>query len=197
MIKSVFNQFDLKNDSSIIVLNNVNPIDRFEILLKEFDMGFTKLSELILLALYTIDEVINDKVVCEYYCYIQDDASVLYLLNLISDNEIGEFEFSRSLFAVDYAKLIYRFTCAKKFEVENDLVNQLRINSWGREYISSKNILECYKHEYMMLKEKMEEYYMGHRENYSILVKLLKYVKKEDVQQIKDINSELKIRLLS
>lgn len=191
------NYIDVQNNKALIELNNVNPIERFDVMLNDYDAEYTRISRLILLALYIIDEVIKENSDCDYYCYIQDDSSVYYLLSQVVKKEILDEYFDKCVFFVDFAKLVYRFTCAKKFDIENDLINQLRINSWGREYIVEKKVLMGYANEYKKMKTYMIGYYSRNKEIYDTLIQLLKNYNAKNAKKVSSLNKDVKVKILS
>jgi len=67
--------------------------------------------------------------------------------------------FLEGLIKIDEAKLIYRFTCAKKFQIEDDCIKQLRLNSWGREYINGEGLLKIYGNVTKMFEDYFRQYY--------------------------------------
>ncbi len=179
----------------LIKINQLNPIDRFDLIVRQ---DVKELCLDILVSLFAIDKVIRDNTNIDYYYYIQDDRSVFFLLKK-SLYENLEYElFVEALFYLDYAKLIYRFTCAKKFDVEDELINQLRINSWGREFILQHNLLKKREQTYGILYRFFNDYYMKQEELYKKLLGFLLHpMSSDNVHEIKRINEKMNIKLLS
>lgn len=181
--------------AELIQMNQINPIERF-LLIAQNDLK--ELSVDILMGLFTIDKVIKDNTNIHYYYYIQDDISILFFLENTLYEKLEYSIFSEALFYLDYAKLIYRFTCAKKFCVEDDLVNQLRINSWGREFILQYEVLDKYKIRYEKMYDFFNSYYAQHEDLYKkILSLLVQPMTLDNIRSIKHVNEELSIQLLS
>lgn len=181
--------------TELIQMNQINPIERF-LLIAQNDLKEVSLD--ILMGLFAIDRVIKDNTNIHYYYYIQDDMSMMFFLENTLYEKLEYNVFSEALFYLDYAKLIYRFTCAKKFCVEDALINQLRINSWGREFISQYEIINEYKIRYKKMYEFFSSYYIQHEDLYKKLLNLLiQPVTLDNARSIKHINEELRIQLLS
>lgn len=181
--------------TELIQMNQINPIERF-LLIAQNDLK--ELSLDILMGLFTIDKVIKDNTNINYYYYIQDDKSIVFFLKNTLYEKLEYNIFSEALFYLDYAKLIYRFTCAKKFCVEDDLINQLRINSWGREFILQNELLNEHKIRYEKMYNFFNSYYVQHEVLYKKILNLLvQPMTLDNVRSIKHVNEELSIQLLS
>lgn len=179
----------------LIIINKINPIERFNFINRK---ELRELSVDILLSLYTIDKVIRDNTNIDYFYYVQDDKSVYYLLNNSLYENLDHDMFEEALFYLDYAKLIYRFTCAKKFNLEDSIINQLRINSWGREFILQDNILDVNQNRYEKMYYVFNLYFIQYVDLYKeLLDALLKPISMHNSQRIKDINRRIEIQLLS
>ncbi|MBO5484003.1 MAG: hypothetical protein J5979_02180 [Lachnospiraceae bacterium] len=181
--------------AELVQMNQINPMERFFFIVQK---DLKELSLDILMGLFTIDQVIKDNTNIHYYYYIQDDRSILFFLKNTLYEKLEYNIFSEALFYLDYAKLIYRFTCAKKFCVEDDLINQLRINSWGREFILQYDILNENRIRYEKMYNYFNSYYMQHEDLYKKLLNLLvQPMTLDNVHLIKRVNEELSIQLLS
>lgn len=117
--------------------DKLNPIDKFMLISKNKESN-KKISEIILLALYTIDKSIKENFQTNYDYYINDDATIKILIENSLNCLISDDIFFYSIIELDTCKLIYRFTCAKKFKIENENIKQLRINSWGKDAVIGK-----------------------------------------------------------
>ena len=67
--------------------------------------------------------------------YLYDDE-VFYSV-IREEMRITYEEYSVIINFLDICKLIYRFNCALKFEIDDKNKKQFRINSWGREYVKT------------------------------------------------------------
>lgn len=176
----------------------MNPIECYENILLEVYEIIDDISNCILITLYAIDEVIRKNTKKRYYYYIEDLASISYVLDSLKLFEINKEQFEMSVFKLDFSKLIYKFTCAKKFYIKDDSVCQLRINSWGREYLKCKDLLEKYKTEYFRIREFVGKYYSDNKILYDEIVEiLLGEIDVNAALKISEVNEQLRIKLLS
>ncbi|OAB47993.1 hypothetical protein [Paenibacillus antarcticus] len=194
-------------EDELLELDELNPVEKYKRLRTQlikpqrelqFEESELDVGELSLIALYVIDKVIKKELDVKYNYYIQDDMSVKFLLNNNLGYELQSKQFLKYLIRVDDAKLIYRFTCAKKFEVNNERTKQLRINSWGRQYIDDQHLLNKYSNDV----EKMTLCFSNYlKENRSIYVELTELLLQPITSSISyDItqrNQFLDIKLLS
>ena len=129
----------------------MNPIKCVNYLLQTENEKLRYYCEQMVLSLYVIDEVVESRLNSSYHYYIQGDSCLIYLLNktIICDLDIELF--NKSIILLDVSKLIYRFTCAKKFYINGDSIKQLRLNSWGKEYIIQRNLISEYKNNYDLI----------------------------------------------
>ncbi len=186
------------NIDDLLFINSINPLKRFEKLIEDENNESLDISNQILLSLYIIDEILKEKTSIEYFYYIKHDLSIYWLLNKTVFKELTKLEFDRAIFILDFSKLIYRFTCARKFKEVDDSINQLRINSWGREYISNTNLIFNYSNQYKKILEFFKEYFNVHKNQYIELTYLLLEEKTDKtVSRIKEINNNIKIQILS
>lgn len=156
------------------------------------------ISHCALIILYVIDEVIRENKLNGYFYYIESESSVDYVIKSSRMLDINTCEIEEGIFALDVSKLIYKFTCAKKFHVEDESICQMRINSWGREYIKQKQLLKKYEKEYAAFREFVRVYYKDNEKEYEELTEnLLLTIDKNVAMKIKEINGKLKIKLLS
>lgn len=72
--------------------------------------------------LYSIDEVIKKQTGLTYNYYIENSESVFYVFHLLQLREVNEDQFEKSIFILVFSKLMYHFTCAKKFLIKDDTV---------------------------------------------------------------------------
>ncbi|MFB5761894.1 hypothetical protein [Paenibacillus medicaginis] len=181
----------------------LNPIDRYKVLQDpnlrvdlESTMGDS--GEVILLGLYAIDQVLKERGEFTYHFYIMDDASVYYLLKKSLNCTFECDQLRRALILIDEAKLIYRFTAAKKFKIEDDRIQQLRLNSWGREYIKTFDLTNTYKNSYLSMYSYFLSYFEEHRQTYTDSMKcLLSEITEHTAMQIQTLNRLIEIKLLS
>ena len=186
----------------LFLIDKLDPISRFQTIIKEkneiFDEGVVRLSDLILVALFVIDEVIKSSFNISNYIYVYNDNSVKALLSKVVNEKELNTQFKNSLILIDLSKFIYRFSCAKKFMINDGSIQQLRINSWGREYLILMDLIDQYKNEYNTMKKYYSEYVKNNKDNYlCILNHLSKNIELFDAQIINRTNNFLNIKLLS
>ena len=177
-------------------LDKSNPIDCFEYLVGKYATSeeYT-LCMYILSALHTVDNVITEKFQ-KPYIYIQNDSSIKLLLQRTFNTIYNEELYSKCLFILDISKLIYRFTCAKKFEIQDDKIKQFRINSWGNEYLIQKS------REVQTISQQLHfafnSYCNDNFDCYSELVSLLSlHIDRNVAYRVIELNSKLELKLLS
>jgi hypothetical protein len=129
--------------------------------------------EIVLIALFAVNAVLNEETNIDYFFYLKIEDSIKYLIEKALNCNLQQDQFMKSMFILDYAKLIYRFTCAKKFQVADEVIKQLRLNSWEREYIKQINLLETNKEIYYQLKSTFFQYFSQNKAAYSQLTKYL------------------------
>lgn len=187
----------MKNIDDLIELNRYEPIERYKKIVCEENREVQEMSSKILLSLNVIDTVLRQYCNTDYHFYIKGDESIYCLLLLVFDeNNINKQDFDKAMFILDFSKLIYRFTCAKKFKEDDTDIFQLRLNSWGRAYIDS-----CFLASHEDFKAISEYFCKYCKENiylYTRLTKaLLKDLNNETIEEINEVNDMIEIKLLS
>ena len=185
---------DLSKFKNKVDLNNKNPIETFELIKQNLiDEKEMKICIYILSTLHSIERVIND-FFNKQYIYIQSDDSVKYIIEMTLNIKIDTDQFEKCLFILDFSKLIYRFTCAKKFKINDSSINQFRINSWGNEYYTNLvNDKEKEKSFYNYFKK----YCLDNVLLYNELISLLSIpITDENAYKIASINKLLSLKLL-
>lgn len=191
-------------------LDGLNPVERYKLMrgreassysdLKGIDNEAKPvLSDLILLTLNIIDTVLCQEGLVSYNFYVQGDDSVQYLIEQVLEAPVEQESFLRGMLRLDDAKLIYRFTCARKFRIPDDRIKQLRINSWGKECLKETSLLDVAGLYSQRLQVTFTQYFNKYRTVYS---DLLNYLQKREIDEItaKEIailNEQVKIKLLS
>lgn len=162
----------MNNIDELIELNLYEPISRYLTVLEEENDIIKNLTIKILLSLKAVDDVLRYNCNNEYHFYIKDDVTIYnLLLNVFPEEKIKKKDFDKAMFILDFCKLIYRFTCAKKFKENNIHIFQLRLNSWGREYV--QNYLEDLKDDYFTFKDYLSTYCEEQKEDYKELTTIL------------------------
>jgi len=178
------------------IIDDLVPNDRLDTLLESPKGSVTyKDVDLYLAELFIIDEVLTSRLKINYHFYILDDASLVRLRMAA----LGDYcDISQGLIVADAARLIYRFTCARKFNILNKKTKQLRLNSWGRIYLSEKHVFEMYHDEIALMRDAFMGMFEDKREDYCLLCHmLLEEIDHENAKAINDINSELPVKILS
>ncbi len=179
-------EFDLKN-----------PLEKYKLICSKKDYNYVKYGEKILLALYAINKVLIEEFNRPYFFYIYEDISCKTLIEKAL-NDIIDDDFYKNLIEIDLCKLIYRFTCARKFKIEDTTKKQLRLNSWGNEYIIKNNLIERNKEIYKKIYMYFKEYYNENKKTYEeLLNRLLNKIDDENAEKIEELNDKLIIKILS
>lgn len=180
----------------IYYFDKINPIDKFLLISKNEEKR--KVAEKLLIALYIINKVIRENANINYSYYLNNDLTLKTLLKKSLKCDIPNDIFMEALIKLDICKLIYRFTTAKKFKIKDKTIKQLRINSWGNEYIKDKKILELYKNEFEQIYNYLNQYYNDNRHIYSeLLENLLLEINDERAELIQKLNENVEVKLLS
>ena len=176
--------------------DKINPINKFLLISKNEEKR--KIAEKMLLTLYIINKVIRENTDVNYSYYLNDDLTLKTLIEKSLKCNIPNDIFTGALIKLDISKLIYRFTCARKFKIEDETIKQLRINSWGNEYIKEKNVLELYKKESEIIYNYVNQYYNDNVHVYrELLENLLLEINDERAKLIQKLNENVEIKLLS
>lgn len=187
----------MNNIDELIELNLYEPISRYLTVLEEENDIIKNLTIKILLSLKAVDDVLRYNCNNEYHFYIKDDVTIYnLLLNVFPEEKIKKKDFDKAMFILDFCKLIYRFTCAKKFKENNIHIFQLRLNSWGREYV--QNYLEDLKDDYVAFEDYLSTYCEEQKEDYKELTTiLLGDLSENELLHIDELNTMLEVKLLS
>lgn len=176
-----------------IKIDRLNPIIRFETITPAEDR---ETCNEILMVLHAIDEVITKSLMCNYSYYVQDDLSIQYILSNTVSDQLNEKKLKKSMMLLDFSKLIYRFTCAKKFRVDNDEIVQMRINSWGKQYLEEKKIISQNMNQYNRILEFYRTYFNDHQAEYLELLDLLNNLMWESALRVQKLNEKLCVKIL-
>lgn len=177
--------------SLCIDYDDYDPITKYERIKSGVKSNGLLLPDIVLLALYAINE--QFKLYENRYFYIKDDNSVSYLINKTFDYKLDISCVRKAIIELDISKMIYRFNCALKFNVYVE-DKQLRINSWGKKYIVDKGLDKTI--EYKQLLESIRKIYMEYQKQYDELRKLL-LMENINANKISKINALLNVKLLS
>lgn len=179
----------------------LSPAQRLENLFDLLGSGrseYRKETYLSLLALHAIDSVIRDSIKTEYFFYILDDKSVTHLLEMSGYLLLNKDTCCRAAIYLGNAQLIYRFNAAKKFSLYDNSVKQLRLNSWGRSFLSDVNLLDEMSSHLDKIRNTFLQYYIQNEALYKELCcLLLKEITHKSTERIYEINAQLEIKLVS
>lgn len=183
--------------SYLVKFDKLNPISKFTYLCDNNIVVNKSLCHNILLALKAIDEVISNDLKGKCFLYLQDDLSVKWVIENALNCKFDNDEFTSCLYFIDFSKLVYRFTCAKKFKVKDSTINQLRINSWGRVYLDQISDEEL-NEKYIKFCFAFKKYYDENREIYLRLESLVSNaITESSAEEIQNLNNGIKIQILS
>lgn len=125
------------------------------------------------------------------FIYVLGDSSVKWMV----DHVMPDADIKPALSSLMISSYIYRYTVAKKFMIQKTSTKQLRINSWGQEYIQSH---VCYCDFQNKLRGAIEDEIDEKYQIYSEITSLLKSsITHESAGKIANLNSLLNIRVLS
>lgn len=117
----------MASDIDIVFLDRYTPIEKFEYYTQQYPA-----MSVLLLWLHAIDNILST---LEFKApiYILDDETI-YQLVTRDDRSLGQKQLEMAMIYLTQSQMIYRFTVALKFCINEKSIKQLRINSWGRKY---------------------------------------------------------------
>lgn len=176
-----------------------NPLDvSTTIILNKNGSKKMAIINLVLLVLQAIDSVLKEKLHYHVSFYLQSDTTVDYFLSNFLSIHLQKDELFNALYLLEKSDLIFRFTCAKKFAIEDQTQKQLRINSWGENYANTFLSSSEYDLLRTECKNKFIEYFEKNEDGYqSMGTLLMKKIEPESASQIAKYNAHLSIKLLS
>lgn len=186
--------------------DKLNPIDKWDYIktnTKKENIIYINnvkynLSDIILLVLYCMDEVLKLETDRKYSYYFYGDESIRNFIEKIVNFKLSDNLFYDSMIDIDNVKMVYRFTLAKKFRENNTEIKQLRINSWGVEYLSKFLVNNKNNEIYKYISSRCKEEYINNKIVYDKLkIHLLSELNFENVEIIKNLNSHLILKLAS
>lgn len=181
----------MKNINEIYNLefDNFNPIKKIN---KICDKGLLKIE--IVNDLLEILHELNKTFTEEFHVnliYFLDDKSIYYISKNIFDYTLEEVIIALKI--IENCNLIYRFTCAKKFNINDESLKQLRINSWGEKYYRM-----TIKNRNKKIVSAINKEIKSNHELYSNITKYVSVINILDVSnEIKSINNQLNIKIVS
>lgn len=193
---------NLSFQKTLLELDSIEPGLRFDRLnlISEIETSESLYydAHLVLVCLYTIDKVIRLATQNNYLFYILGDDSVYSLLEKCGYQNMSGEHGRKVIIQLGIAQLVYRFNTAKKFSILETNTKQLRLNSWGHSYIVERSILSEMREYVALITEQFNEYYTCNAQLYKDLTNLLlSDITPETAEIIKDINTNLQIKLLS
>jgi hypothetical protein len=148
----------------------------------------------IVVVMHALDEVLRRRAGNGYFYYFQGDQSLITLFERI-DAPLAMHD--KAFAALGLSQHLYRFNVAKKFSLPED-VKQLRLNSWGREYIANVGLLDIHASLRLAAGDWFESYIERNKDIYLELLRIL--VTPMDANssgRIRDMNADLDVKLLS
>jgi hypothetical protein len=191
-------------ESVLIDLDRLQPADRLRRLShsptdREDDTSLRHaLAEERLLALYGLNAVLQRRLSTSYFFYFLEDQSVEFA---VRQTQMGldapPSHIESAYVRLGCAQLIYRFSAAVKFG-QSCASKQLRINSWGRQYVEQVDLMAKYKPLSDNLTGWFENYFQEHAGCYrELATRLLAPDVQESAQRVAVLNDSLDVRLLS
>jgi hypothetical protein len=182
---------------SLLHFDKLNPPEKLSFLANTEDCDpslFLYECHSILIAMHALDEVLRKTAKNGYFYYVQDDQSLITLFNRINMPLATK---GKAFAALGLSQHLYRFNAAKKFGLGGD-IKQLRLNSWGREYLAEQGMLDLHGSLHLTVKSWFESYVAANKEIYRELLEiLLKPIDASSSSRIGNLNRNLDIRLLS
>lgn len=177
--------------------DNLNPIDKLRFFTEHGLRDIVDVSNCIAVALHVLNQCFTNRFALSLV-YVLGDQSIISIIEHCFGYDV--FEIKNGLILLDYSDLIYRFTCAKKFNIETTDIKQLRINSWGQEYIRYLEPKDINK--FFVDKEKCCKYIENEiTTNIGIYEQLVEHIKgnisEKSSLAIKSCNQHLLIKLVS
>ncbi len=177
-------------------IDGLTPTKRIEALLTYSDSEqIREVVHKIILLLAVIDEAFEKNFGAKSL-YVMDTGMILQWIQ--RQSFISPKIYLEGLILLDESDLIFRFTCAKKFQIKDQTLKQLRINSWGKTYAADIKRGYAFDDFLTSLTKLCNETLSVHVNDYEHLISLLKLpISLASSQQIADINKKVPIQLLS
>lgn len=181
----------MSDDESELAFDTKDPIGKFVHI-----CGIDRLPQdicLPLVALHAADLAVR-QILGAKEIYFLDDTCVQTILNTacVSDSVNCTFQ----LVQLSKAQLIYRFTAARKFAIQDGSVKQLRINSWGRRLIEQR-LLDAFETEHQACLESVRGILMQHRLAYADqMARITAPINAVSAQAIRRGNDSLPLRMV-
>lgn len=153
---------------AFVAFDRLSPCERYELLAPRHE-PVRRAADLVLLSLHAFDGVLYRSAHRPYRFYVHGDASIEHLLALAG---LGGAAHTEALCLLTLAQLIYRFPCARKFDIADAAAKQLRINSWGRDYCE-RVAVPRYRDEHARLAAAASGYIEARRAIYDPLLRAL------------------------
>lgn len=165
----------------------LNPIERVKILVEEeYLEDFIAVAMLLL----EFDKQLHENNPNQMIYLYNDESFYAYINNI---HHMDKERYYVIINLLDICKLVYRFTCALKFQIKDTECKQFRINSWGKYYI--EQLVDSEKDIYQ---NPIRSYIKKNEDKYNRLIKILNSgVVDQYITEIHKINAELEVKLLS
>jgi hypothetical protein len=151
-----------------------------------------------LLALAAVRMAIKNVLGTDFNFYLMGDESLKFVIEHAFGAQIEARQLKSSLYALNEADLIFRFTVPRKFYSAGKNQKQLRINSWGLEYLRQSKTSESHPDLTKRLDMFLEEYLSHHKAVYESLTHILmQEINQASNGRINDLNELVEVKLLS
>jgi hypothetical protein len=180
----------MTSDTDIVLLDNNTPIEKFEHYIDRYPA-----MAVLLLWMHAIDSTLST-LNFKAPIYILDDET-LYKQIIEDDPTINSDQLKLAMIYLTQSQMIYRFTVALKFLINDKSIKQLRINSWGRKYCSDKLLPRNYILYERYLNRVTEKFNLN-RPSYVDALKLFQGIdkKKINADDLKELNYHLAIKVV-
>jgi hypothetical protein len=116
----------------LLELDDEEPGARLDALL-DGDQRQAESVQIVLLSLIAIEDALHECLGVQSL-YIVEDAHLYAIFASVHAARISRDDVRRALLLLKSADLIFRFTCARKFEIADTHLKQIRANTWGKWY---------------------------------------------------------------
>ncbi len=127
---------------SALELDDADPGTRLDRMLGD-DERLARAAHVGLLSLIAIEDALHQCLGAKSL-YLVEDHTLRALLHDACSREAADEEIRRGLILLNHADLIFRFTCARKFRVQDRRMKQVRVNSWGQWHARDRRLARRY-----------------------------------------------------
>lgn len=187
----------LSDLDTLLAVDYKPPAARWRALMGDCGERATRVAESTLVGLVELDRLAEVYLGASSLYFVEDDA-LRGLLGGGASKRANETDVRQALIVLNNCDLVFRFLCARKFNVATTDWRQTRVNTWGKWYVTEHALYSRYPEVALGLQDSVRPAIEEHGATYAALTNLLRQpVTSEHAEQIARLNALLPLRLLS